>query len=606
MQAYNKLPLRLFFYGRFCYNRSMKNITRELIFIIILTFLATVMFLGATILYQGSTLLEEESKSHILAATEDQAGELSTRFSHIQGLVDSLTGTVRATFDTNAMDRDERYVEDYNQGLKDIIRNNLSANQLAHGLYVTYNPDYTGQNDEVWYARTERKIKAVRADFGANGRDFTLPYEEDMAYFFKPQEVGEGAWTGPYHDRDVKIDVITYSRSINVAGHFVGVAGADITTDATLDLVKSLKLYPHGYAFLLDENRKPIIAPTDKEALKHVSAEGGVAEFLGNEERMIMAFTPLSNGWLLGTVQPRDIVFKTISKLRTVFFILFLIALAVIIVLANWFSRAFSRPIEERQARLEQENLEKDVLLIYQARQAKVGEMMANITHQWKQPLNSIHLIIGNLLDAYDYQALDKETLTAAADKIETITRTMARTITDFTEFLKPPMEESAFDVKRCVKTALALMEESLSSNAITVKLDLAEPCHAYGNANEFSHVLFNIFNNARDAILDSPSAERYIAVSACVREKDGREMTCLEVSNEGRQLDEEQLKQAFDRYYTTKPRDEGTGLGLYISRLIVEQRMHGFIHLGNWEKGVRCDIEIPSEETALEENSHE
>lgn len=112
----------------------MKNITRELIFIIILTFLATVMFLGATTLYQSSALLEEESRNHILAATEDQAGELSTHFSHIQGLVDSLTGTVRATFDTHDMDREKGYVEDYNQGLKDIIRNNLSANQLAHGL----------------------------------------------------------------------------------------------------------------------------------------------------------------------------------------------------------------------------------------------------------------------------------------------------------------------------------------------------------------------------------------------------------------------------------------------------------------------------------------
>lgn len=577
-----------------------------MIFIIILTFLATVMFLGATTLYQSSSLLEEESRNHILAATEDQAGELSTRFSHIQGLVDSLSGTVQATFDADSMARGHSYVEDYNKDLKGIIRNNLSANQLAHGLYVTYNPDYTGQNDEVWYARTEKKIGPVSTNFGVNGRNFNLPYEADMAYFFKPQEVGEGAWTGPYFDEDIKVDVLTYSKAINVQGNFIGVAGADITTDATLDLVKSLKLYPHGYAFLLDENMDPIIAPADKEALKHVSAEGGVAEFLGNDEQMIMAFTSLSNGWLLGTVQPRAVVFKTISKLRSVFFVLFLIALGVIIVLANWFSRAFSRPIEERQAQLEQENSEKDVLLIYQARQAKVGEMMANITHQWKQPLNSIHLIIGNLLDAYDYQALDKETLTVAADKIETITRTMARTITDFTEFLKPPAEESVFEVKRCVKTALSLMEESLSSNAITVKLDLAEPCYAYGNANEFSHVLFNIFNNARDAILDSPSAGRNITVSACVREKGGRKMTCLRVSNEGRQLEESQLRQAFDRYYTTKSPSGGTGLGLYISRLIVEQRMRGGIHLDNWEKGVRCVMEIPSEETPSEENSHE
>lgn len=490
---------------------------------------------------------------------------------------------------------DPNYVKSFNRDLKKIIKNSLSATQLAHGLYVTYNPEFTSHNDEVWFARMNGQITYIAADFAANKRDFSLPYEEDMAYFFRPQETGKPSWTGPYFDKDVSLNVLSYSKAIRIDGHFIGVAGADITTDTTLDLVSSMKLYPHGYAFLLDENLHPIIAPADSHAPSYIKPDqAAVTEFTA-DEKMLMAYAPLSNGWVLATVQPQSEVYNAISQLKNAFLLIFIITLGVIIIVAVFFSRAFSKPIEEKQLLLEKENYEKDVLLVYQARQAKIGEMMGNITHQWKQPLNSIHLIIENLLDAYNYDALDRETMTSAANKIETITKTMARTITDFTEFLKPPAENSSFEVNRCIALAVSLMEESLRHNKISVDFDTKEIYQAYGNANEFSHVLFNVLNNARDAILESRTDDRRIHIDLRHCMKTGTQFTQLEVYNAGTPIDDERLSQVFNQYYTTKPADEGTSLGLYISRIIIEKRMNGTIRLINRSRGVSCIIEIPT-----------
>lgn len=574
----------------------MKSITARLILTIILISLSVSLIIGAATLYRSSSLLEAETRTQILASTKEQANGLSAKFSHIEGLVDSLTGTVTASFDAEKGRENPLYVKTFNRNLKRMIKNSLSATQLAHGLYVTYNPKFTSHNDEVWFARMDGRITYIAADFAANQRNFSLPYAADMAYFFKPQETGAPAWTGPYYDRDVALSVLSYSRAIRINGEFVGVAGADITAETTLDLVSSMKLYPGGYAFLLDENRNPIIAPKDPKAQSLIQAnQAAVSEFTA-DEKMLMAYAPLSNGWILATVQPRSEAYHAIDQLKNAFLIIFIITLAVIIIVSIFFSRAFSKPIEEKQLLLEKENYEKDVLLVYQARQAKIGEMMGNITHQWKQPLNSIHLIIENLLDAYNYDALDKETMTAAADKIETITKTMARTITDFTEFLKPPAENHTFEVNKCIALALSLMEESLRRNKISVDFDTEQTYFAYGNANECSHVLFNILNNARDAILESCPKDRRIRISIRHCTRGNLRHTQLEVFNAGDPIPAEQLSKIFDQYYTTKPSDEGTGLGLYISRIIIEKRMNGTIRLVNTTGGVSCMIEIPTE----------
>jgi signal transduction histidine kinase len=238
-------------------------------------------------------------------------------------------------------------------------------------------------------------------------------------------------------------------------------------------------------------------------------------------------------------------------------------------------------------------NREKDILMIYQSKQAKIGEMVGNISHQWKQPLNTINLILLNLYEDYQLKELTDEDLKATIDKLMNIVRNMSDTIKDFTDFLKPTREITDFDLKESVDLALNLMEASLKYNKISVKVNVDQGLTLFGYQNEFSHVLFNILNNARDAILESNVEQKLIEIRGWLT--DGT--VFLEITNRGKHIPEETLGNIFEPYFTTKNEKDGTGIGLYISKIIIEQRMNGHIELENVPAGVCCRISIKAKE---------
>ena len=125
----------------------------------------------------------------------------------------------------------------------------------------------------------------------------------------------------------------------------------------------------------------------------------------------------------------------------------------------------------------------------------------------------------------------------------------------------------------------------------------------AYGYANEFSHVLFNIIGNARDAILSEDPPVKQIDINI---RNEGRSLF-IQVVNRGCRIDEDTLSLVFDPYFTTKEERGGTGIGLYISKVIIEQRMNGKIWLQNIEDGVSCAISLPcSDNIRFQEDCHE
>lgn len=125
----------------------------------------------------------------------------------------------------------------------------------------------------------------------------------------------------------------------------------------------------------------------------------------------------------------------------------------------------------------------------------------------------------------------------------------------------------------------------------------------AYGYANEFSHVLFNIIGNARDAILSEDPPVKQIDINI---RNEGRSLF-IQVVNRGCKIAEDMLSLVFDPYFTTKEERGGTGIGLYISKVIIEQRMNGKIWLQNIEDGVSCAISLPcSDNIRFQEDCHE
>jgi signal transduction histidine kinase len=202
-----------------------------------------------------------------------------------------------------------------------------------------------------------------------------------------------------------------------------------------------------------------------------------------------------------------------------------------------------------------------------------------------------------NLYEEYQLKELTEEEFKATIDKLMHIVRNMSETIKDFTDFLKPNRAITEFDLRKSIDLALNLMEASLKYHGIIVEVNVDTGLKLSGYQNEFSHVLFNILNNARDAILESNVGQKLIRVKGGM--SDGNVL--LEIINRGNHIPEETLEKIFEPYFTTKSDRDGTGIGLYISKIIIEQRMNGHIEMENVDSGVCCRICVKSKEEEVE-----
>lgn len=236
------------------------------------------------------------------------------------------------------------------------------------------------------------------------------------------------------------------------------------------------------------------------------------------------------------------------------------------------------------------ENKRKEALIIHQARLAAMGEMIANIAHQWRQPLNNLGLVISNIEDAYLYNELDSNFFSESTEKCRKLISKMSDTIDDFRYFLNPKSERKKFSVHKDIVAVLDLVGENLRFHDIDVIFEKTTPAKAYGYANQYSQAVFNIINNSIDALIISRNTVKEIRIS--IYEED--DTIISEFKDNGGGISEDIVEKVFDMYFTTKEKSNGTGLGLYITRMIIENNMGGNIDLENINSGVCMRISIP------------
>ncbi|MGE4497694.1 MAG: PAS domain S-box protein [Deferribacterales bacterium] len=253
--------------------------------------------------------------------------------------------------------------------------------------------------------------------------------------------------------------------------------------------------------------------------------------------------------------------------------------------------------------RIERIHREQEQMLIQQSKLAALGEMIGAIAHQWKQPLNSASLYVQLIEDDYDFNELTKEKLSEYVIEIMNQLDFMAHTVEDFRTFFTPSKSLGEFSVRKALDDVVALMKSSLEKHKINVKITTegADPdCIVlFGYASEFKQVMVNLLSNSRDAIdakrLSMPPLERKSIgnIEVAVIETDTE--VIVETRDDGGGIPEEALKKIFESYFTTKG-DEGTGIGLYMSRMIIENRMKGTIAASNSEKGAVFSMRFPRE----------
>jgi signal transduction histidine kinase len=250
---------------------------------------------------------------------------------------------------------------------------------------------------------------------------------------------------------------------------------------------------------------------------------------------------------------------------------------------------SLNQSLEERITTTLDEIRQKDQMLIEQGRLAAMGEMISNIAHQWRQPLNNVGLIIQNIQLAFDARELTSETMAKEIKSAMDVILFMSHTIDDFRDFFRQDKVKTSFNVQRIVTKAIDFMAPGLKSREIIIELEADEPGDALGYANEYAQVVLNLISNAKDAFQERKVGSPRIDVRV-FREGSRSVVT---VRDNGGGIDTNILPKIFDPYFTTKDKSQGTGIGLYMSKVIIEQHMGGRLTARNVDGGAEFMIEL-------------
>ncbi|RXK03893.1 hypothetical protein CRV02_01500 [Arcobacter sp. CECT 8989] len=238
-----------------------------------------------------------------------------------------------------------------------------------------------------------------------------------------------------------------------------------------------------------------------------------------------------------------------------------------------------------RQARIEKEKNQQ--IAISQSKLASMGEMLANIAHQWRQPLTHISYVLMNLKTAHEKQKLTDEYFKRKSEEAKAQLTFMSNTIEDFSNFFKVSKEKESFSLKEVVDETLNLLTASLKLNNIEVKIDSKEDVFINSYKGELVQVLFNILNNSKDEFIKKQIKEPKIDI---VLRKD-RKNVFIEIIDNAEGIKFKDINKVFEPYLTTK--EKGLGIGLYISKTIIENSMKGQLLVENIKEGAKFIIKL-------------
>jgi signal transduction histidine kinase len=233
----------------------------------------------------------------------------------------------------------------------------------------------------------------------------------------------------------------------------------------------------------------------------------------------------------------------------------------------------------------------KDKIMLAQGRRAAMGEMINNIAHQWRQPLNNLGLIVQNLQVDYESDVMTPDTLTNDVNKMMDTIMFMSQTIDDFRSFFNSDNVKITFQIHRSLAKVMTMVEASLSKQGVQFFVEQqSETVSIEGYFNEFNQVLLNLINNAKDVLQEQAVARPVIRVS--IDEENG--FAVVKVWDNGGGIPDDIVDQIFDPYFTTKETGKGSGIGLYISQTIMKEHFGGIITVANINGGAQFTVSAP------------
>lgn len=549
-----------------------KHIYKIILIIIICAFLIVGLLVSASLINSKriTTMQAEKSLSYIC---ETYAQEFDAVFSDSEIIVNNMAAMVEREFTV------EDYIDDRNvfvmkkQETSTIMEDVISASTYPIGLYITFAPETSNGRDEIWYIKN-RKGDVNFID-SINMSDTWLEKEKpSTAYYF--QTIREGSmWFEANYDPGMDGETVTYARTLyDRDGALIGVIGVDILVDDIFVSLNEINEETGGYAAFI-ETDNGVIAGKDVEEYR-------------KSEDYVYASHNVGERWNLALVQPIDIAVEPIVKTEAAVILLGILIVITVVIAIVYYSKKHVKPII-REVEL------KDAILINQARQAKMGEMVGNIAHQWKQPLNSIKMALSNMQDDYNNGALEREDFEYYVYKMNLMVDDLAETADDFTAFLRPGKKTEVFSANNEIKRVIDLTDEKMRLYGIDISVE-GDEVFLEGYRNEFGQCIFNLLDNAFDALKNEELEDKRIEITLKKTENStGTVRNVISVFNNGKPIDENIKDEIFDIYFTTKEDNEGTGIGLYLVRQILRSHFNGDIRFENTGEGVCFVIESVS-----------
>ena len=342
------------------------------------------------------------------------------------------------------------------------------------------------------------------------------------------------------------------------------------------------------------ENSKENIILLKKDIIKNMDLKKPFGIYVKSKNKLnVLAFLPIKN------IKEKKIVAYLVSytnnqNIENILFDFKLINMVIFFSLSLLFifiykTRMHKIVLEQEVKKQLNEIREKDIILVQQSKMAAMGEMIGNIAHQWRQPLNILG-IKNMTLNMYYKKGLVtdefvKEHISTTSDTLQY----MSNTIDDFKDFFKPNKEKIKFNIYEVIIKSVDVVKDSLIKQNILCTINNENNIIINGYKNEFAQVILNLITNAKDALIINHIKHGYIVIDI-IQSKD---IIIIAVKDNAGGVPNDIINKVFEPYFTTKHKSQGIGIGLYMSKMIIENHMDGNLSVSNDKDGAVFTIEL-------------
>ena len=241
------------------------------------------------------------------------------------------------------------------------------------------------------------------------------------------------------------------------------------------------------------------------------------------------------------------------------------------------------------------ERIQQKQFLIQQSKLAEMGDMVAAIAHQWNEPLVELSALIQDMQTSYLLDELKDIDVNDFVNDSMIQIKYMSKTLTDFRNFLKPSTKKNLFSISKAFNEINEIIGKQIFYSNITMSFNYKnadEELLIYGYENEFKQVLLNLINNAKNKVLEKPQIEENVKAKIDINIERCQNFNTIEIIDDAGPIDEKIINSIFQPYFTTKK--DGTGIGLYMAKVIIEDKMDGNINVRNEDNCVIFTIKLP------------